>query len=436
MLGLPLAEIGAALGYYTSSRKRVAAFFIDSRDVGENGVFFALRGARVDGHSYLEEVARRGALAAVVARDYRGPSWGLKLLRVDSVQAALHTLAGRAFAARREKVVAITGSMGKTTTKEFSATLLEAKYRVFKTSGNRNTQLSLPLALLNLDRDYDVMVLEMGMSARGQIEQLAAIAPPDLAMVTRIAPAGIVDLVGGLKAVAEAKSEIFSQPRTRFGLIGAQAARFDSILYRGNIPKKIYGPEGDYRLWAQRGGVRVEDSPLLPLGFEASHLLENALGAIACARMFGLSWHEIGQATCKLKPVAKRFEQIEKEGVTFIQDSYNANPDSVVEALSNLPKARGRRLGVLGAMADLGPYTHYYHTLVGEAACHHLDQLLCIGDEARPLFQVFKRSGKPAQFFRELTEIREALAALVEPGDVVLIKGANALKLWTLLESH
>ena len=400
--------------------KKIAHFAIDSRQVQPGGLFFALRGEKVDGHGFLQEAAGNGAVGAVVSSRYKGSDFGLELFRVDDVKETLQKLAKEAFSVRKEMVVAITGSMGKTTTKEFLATVLEQKFRVAKTEGSQNSQLTLPLTVLNLQGEYDVLVLEMGMSERGQIARLVAIAPPDLAMVTRIAPAGIVG--GNLQEIAEAKAEIFSNARTKWGIIGAQAARFDAVLYAGNIPKWIYGPGGDFSM----KDLEME----LPI--EGEHMKENALGAIAAARYLGLSWHEIQKGVRALTPYTKRFERIEKGGITFIQDCYNANPDSVCTALKNLPQPRGggRVVGVLGSMADLGHNAAYYHRQVGAFAKGYLDHLFCIGEEAKELAKSFS----DGEYFSDLGEIKKRLATFLKPGDVVLVKGSNALKLWKLLE--
>lgn len=435
MLGISVSDLGQRLNLYSSKRQPIASYAIDSRKVVPNGCFFALKGAQWDGHDFLEEVAKAGGIAAIVSESYQGPDFGLTLFRVKSVVETLQTLATSTFQMRKEQVIAITGSMGKTTTKEFLATLLSAKFRVFKTPGNQNTQLSLPLLLLNLDDEYEVLVLEMAMTAHGHIRKLCEIAPPDFSILTRIAPAGMANFEGGLEAIAKAKSEIFSHPRTKRGLISAQAAQFARVLYAGSIPKMIYGKEGDFSYVLEKGGVRMGQSPLLQPKFSATHLLENFLGAVSAARMMGLSWHEITQKVSELKPFEKRFETIEKGGVTYIQDCYNANPDSMVAALENLPKGTGRVLGVLGAMPDLGKASAHYHELVGREASKHLDELFCIGHKAKGLADAFAKSGKPALYSQELAEIEQTLAKVVKPGDVVLIKGGNSLKLWTLLES-
>lgn len=409
----------------------IRKFAIDSRMVEGGDLFFAIKGNQVDGHQFLEQVAKKGAIGAVVSRGYAGSDFGLTLLRVDDVKDALQALAKEAFRGRKERVIAITGSMGKTTTKEFLATLLEARFRVAKTPGNQNTQLTLPLMLLNLEGDYDLLVLEMGMSQKGHIAKLVDIAPPDYAMITRIAPAGMEGFRGGLKAISEAKAEIFSSPKTTLGLVSVQAAQFPAVME--GCPKKIYGWKEDFydaRLgdFVMEEGLYIEDSPRLEVPFEGRHLKENFLGAAAMGRILGLSWHEIQEKAKSLKPFEKRFEKIEREGVTFIQDCYNANPDSVMAAIDNLPRPQegGKVVGVLGKMPDLGDHSEHYHRAVGERATKAFDTFFSIGEEAKWM--------SAQRHYGQLADLKRDLFACIKPGDVVLIKGANSLKLWELLE--
>ncbi|MBS0629784.1 MAG: UDP-N-acetylmuramoyl-tripeptide--D-alanyl-D-alanine ligase [Verrucomicrobia bacterium] len=439
MKNKPLKEIAHILNIRIEQSKPALQFAIDSRKIERQGVFFALPGAKADGHFFLKEVAEKGALGAIVSKHYSGPSFGLELIKVPDVFQALHTLAKTAFNERKEKVIGVTGSMGKTTSKEFVATLLAAKYRVAKSPDSYNSQLTLPLTLLNLEGEYDVLVLEMAMSNPGEIKTLVSIAPPDLALLTRIAPAGMTDFRGGLEAIAHAKAEIFSHPRTRFGVISCQAAKFKQVLYGGGVPKWIYGwkkdfedPKmGDFIMEESGEDVVINDSPPIALGFEARHLRENFLAAATVAKAMGLTWSEIRQQAPLLKPFKHRFEKIERDGITFIQDCYNANPESILAALKNLPKAKGKTIGVLGAMPDLGDQSAHFHLQVGNVASEYLDRLLCIGEDAKNYAASF---AKDAKHFSQLAEIKKELFALAEPGDVVLIKGGNGFKLWQLLE--
>jgi len=427
----------------------VRHFQFDSRKVEKGDFFFALAGEKVDGHAFLKEVAEKGALGAVVSHSYKGESFGLKLIPVFDVLLTLQQMAKEAFQSRREKVIAITGSMGKTTTKEFLASLIGAKYRVAKTEGSANSQRSIPLQILNLKEETDYLVLEMGMSEEGHITNLINIAPPDYAIVTRIAPAGIEDFVGGIRAVARAKGEILSHPGTKWGLVSWQAAQFPEVLYSGVATKGIYGWKkdladpriADYVMDTKGSGVVIQEgdggkSPVLNLSVEGSHIQENFLAAVSMARRLGVSWDAIQQVAVELVPFSKRFEKIEKNGITYIQDSYNANPESMAAALTNLPtpKEGGKVVGILGSMADLGESSAHYHTSVGKLARGHLDRLLSIGKDAKQIQTAFAEGGKEAAHFSNLSEVKEALDRLVKPGDVVLIKGSNYLKLWELIE--
>lgn len=444
-----LSYIAALLKLPCEQSRPIRTCQIDSREVQKGDLFFAITGKKVDGHQFLQEVAQKGAVGAVVSSAYQGEAYGLPLFRVDDVGASLQYLAKEVFKTRQEKVIAVTGSMGKTTTKEFLATLLSAKYKVGKTKGNQNTQLTFPLQILNLEEPLDWLVLEMAMNKQGEIAKLVQIAPPYLSIVTRIAPAGLERFEGGLEAVAKAKAEIFSHPRTEWGLISAQAAQFSEVLYRGGVPKKLYSwkePQLDPRsvhfmMEAHAEGVVLLESdgsmsPPMALQFEASHLRENFLAAAAAARMLGLSWEEIRQKAKELTPFPKRFETIKKGGITFIQDCYNANPESMRAAFENLPRpeAGGKVVGVLGSMPDLGERAHYYHQCVGQWARSRFDCLLLVGEDAKEIQAAFCAEGKPGEHFSSLASVKEALERLVKPGDVVLIKGGNGHKLWELLE--
>lgn len=420
-----------------SSVEKIASqcrhFAIDSREVGKGSLFFALPGAKVDGHQFLEEVASRGAYGAVVKIGYMGSDFGLKLAYVSDVKLALQELAKKV--PKPEKIVAITGSMGKTTTKEFLATLLEAKFRVGKTEGNQNTQVTLPLTLLNLQKDCDVLVLEMGMGAFGDVGRLVEIAPPDLAIVTRIAPAG---MAGSLESISKAKGEIFSSKKTKRGIVSWQAAEYTEILHGGGIPKWIYGWQEDLKDvrsadFVMTDGLFINDSPKIEVSFEGKHLQENFLAAASAARALGLSWQDIASRAKLCKPYDRRFAKEERDGIVFINDCYNANPHSVIAALKNLPKPKsgGKVVGVLGAMPDLGKESKRYHQEVGKVASEHLDRVFCIGDEATEIAKAF---GKNAEHYENVKEVQKALEVMISSGDVVLIKGGNSLKLWEILE--
>lgn len=325
-----LATIAQWLGQTVDQPHRIRLFQQDSRLVEPGDLFFAIRGEKVDGHTFLQEVAQQGACAAVVAADYCGDSYGMVLLVVDDVIAALHRMAKIVFACRRAKVIAVTGSVGKTTTKEFIATLLSKKFSVAKTPGSVNSQVGLPLFILNHISDEEIAVIEMGMSAAGEITKLIDIAPPDIVLVTKIALAHAAFFPRGMPEIAQAKAEIFSCPQIELGLINVQAGQFEAIRTAGQCRKVIFGLESeagekDYMLCTRGEQFQIiekgEPSPCFRLPFQVTHLCENFLGSAAVARHLGLSWEEICEQAAHLKTYKNRFEIVEREGITFLNDS-------------------------------------------------------------------------------------------------------------------
>lgn len=446
MKGERLKAIAKRLKSNVLSEKVIEGAEADSRKIQKGGLFFALKGEQVDGHAFLKDVAAREAAGAVVDKNYDGDSFGLDLIRVDDVLASLQNLSQEILASRPAKVVAVTGSVGKTTTKEFIATLLEAKYKVAKTPGNNNTQVGLPLSILNSDGNEEIFVMEMGMTQAGEIRRLVQIAPPDIAVLTKVALSHAAFFPTGMEGIASAKGEIFSHPKTRLGIINAQAASFAPILQTGSCKKCVYSlqeketNEAEYVLhmagfeWTI--SERQNFSPHFKLPFVATHLCEDFLAAAAVCRALDMHWEEILTKALDLKVYQKRFETIEKEGITFINDSYNANPASMRAALLNLPKTvfGKKTIGVLGAMKELGSFSEDAHREVGELALKVVDHLLCFGKECVPMVELFSKHHRSVVLFEDLVSLRLHLKSLAQEGDVVLIKGSNSLQLWKVLE--
>lgn len=439
---LQAKQIAQWIGCSYSGEESVSSFFQDSRLVQKGGLFFAIKGNKVDGHAYLEEVARQGAFGAVVSSEYQGPDFGLTLFKVDNVLSALQTLARHVQKERSCKVVAVTGSVGKTTTKEFVATLLSYKYRVMKTPGNANSQVSLPLFLLNIEGDEEIFVLEMGMSEKGEIAKLVSIAPPDIALITKIALCHATYHPDGLEGIASAKGEILSSDRTRLAVLNHQVLPFASC-HKPGCQELSYGPWGggydlEFRLinektFEMKWGQTIAECSV---SFAAPHLIENVMGAIGVALDCGMTIEEIQQQLPQLSLYSKRFERIEKHQITMISDAYNASPLSVKAVLSHLPSPQpgGRRIAVLGSMRELGSYEEQSHREVGEWADRFVDHLLCLGPETVAMAQAFEKGGKPVEHFLDLGVLEKRLFEMLKPGDVVLIKGSNSLQMWRLAE--
>ncbi len=414
---ISLDRIGKILGCSLNRHLPIASYAIDSRDCRRGSLFFALKGEKTDGHTYLPEVAETGAFAAVVTKGYKGPSYGLELLFVDDVLESLHTLARVIFKERQQKVIAITGSVGKTTTKEFISALIEDHFKIFKTEGSRNTQLTFPLTILGTTGEEDYLVLEMGMTHSGNIKKLVSIAPPDIVVLTPIG-IGHTQFHEDVESVAKAKCEIFT-PKTEYAVIHIDSA---------NLPVVQEECFCDHVVYPTDIGI--------PSPFIETHLTENFIGAAEVALHLGMHKEEILFQSKKLKPYERRFQKKMHEGILFIDDSYNANPISTAAALSNLPKpgSGGRKIFAFGAMGELGQFSLASHIHVGRIAVEKVDALFCIGEEARPLLEIFAKKGKEAKFYTCYQEMKEDLRSAAKEGDVVLVKGSKFHKLWELID--
>jgi len=435
-----LSQVGECLQIKVEE-KEITGFSFDSREVKKGDLFFALKGANFDAHGFLKEVASRGAAAAVVDATYLGENFGLPLLKVPDVTEALQKLAKTIQALRKQRIVAVTGSVGKTTTKEFIATLLSQKYTVAKTPGNSNSQVALPTAILNAGGEEEFFVAEMAMSAAGHIRKLVEIAPPEVAVVTKIGHANIEYFSDGFEGIAAAKAEILSHPKTTHAVLNRQVLAYQAFQKDYPLQKKIFALEPEKGDFVLEGGWYIKEGEASSQGFRlpfsATHLCEDFIAAASVARILGLSWNEIISGAHHLKTVDRRFERIERNGFVIINDCYNASPESMEAALSNLPipSFGGKTIAVFGEMVDLGSYSEQRHRDVAQFASKKVDHFLCYGKGCLPMFDVFNKEGKPAEFFRDLKQLKTILFEISKPGDVILIKGSRSNKLWQILES-
>lgn len=423
----------------------IVGFCVDSRGAHPNELFFALPGERVDGHNFLQEVASKGVLAAVVHESYHGPSFGLTLLRVLDVLEALQWLARDVQKLRATKVVGVTGSWGKTTTKGFIYTLLMQQFHVAASLGSRNSQIGLPLTLLNdVTGREEFLVQEMAMDEAGQIKKLTEIALPDVALLTSV---GLVHACHfeGIYGIAMAKAEIFSHSKTKVGVICHDVPFRKEIVERAFcevVSYSVEDPSADYFLWKEGGKLLIRDRqstvnvlPQPPILGE--HFIANFLAAVVVGRVLGMEWSILEQGICQLILPKQRFQEIKKRGVTFIDDSYNACATSVNAAISSLPLPApgGKRVVVLGEMLELGKFSDRCHGEVGEHAIGLVDAFFCYGERCQPIVDLWQGRGLPAALYCKKEELMERLLREVKEGDVVLVKGSNANKMWTVIEA-
>jgi UDP-N-acetylmuramoyl-tripeptide--D-alanyl-D-alanine ligase len=457
---IALDEVVRATGGYTGAKP---AFFagvsIDSRTALQGQLFFCVKGERFDGHDFVEQAAGRGATGVVCLRgrqpevERRVPD--LAVVGVDDVRLAL----GRLGAARRAalgdlRVVGVTGSVGKTTTKELlAAVLAEAAggaAHVLKTEGNLNNDLGLPLTLMRLEASHRYAVIEMGMSGLGEIDYLASLARPDVAVVTKIAPAHLLQM-GSLENIAKAKGEIWSHLDAR----GIAVLPAGDALLLGEVARvpadrrRTFGAAGDVVVVAaEPRGVDGTDVELaiggahvkLRLAMVGVHNAANAAAAAAAASALGVDPATIARGLAAARPAKNRSEQVEIGPWHVIADCYNANPASSAAALDALAGMRAERaVAVLGDMLELGPSAAALHRELGrKAGGLGLTALVCVGPLAREIAAGAREVGMAAGKILE-TEDRAAAAARAAeaagPGGWILVKASRGLKLEAVIDA-
>ncbi len=426
----------------------------DSRTVGDGALFVALRGQQHDGHDFVAQALADGAVAALVDHIPPTCAWALEadvsgppLVIVPSTTAALAELARWALARHPTlDVVGITGSLGKTTTKEVVASVLGGKRRVLKTEGNQNTEVGLPLSLLNgLTSAHEIAVLEMGMYAVGDIRFLAQLARPRIGVVTSVQPVHL-ERLGTIEWIQQAKQELVEElptagaggvavlnandPRVA-AMAGATQARVvsygvdvDADVRADAIDSQgLKGVEFDLIAGAERRHVRL---PLL--GAQSVHA---ALAAAAVGLEEGLTLDDIAEGLHELSPTLRLLVVEGINGARVLDDSYNASPESVLAALNLLKELPGKRkIAVLGDMLELGSEEEPGHRRVGNRAALVVDLLITYGPRSWALADEARQSGlQPEQVVEadDLDEIAESLRHRLRPGDDVLVKGSLAM---------
>lgn len=423
----------------------IQGYSTDSRSVKPGELFFALKGEREDGHAFLQEARQKGGVAAVVSHSYQGESYGLHLIRVGDPLYALQEIAKTVLSRCSTRIVAITGSLGKTSTKEFTKLLLSTQYRVAASPGNSNSQVGVPLAILNHSTgDEEIFVMEMGMTAPGHLARLVQIAPPEVAVITTVALVHACNF-DAIEDIAWAKAEIFLHPRTRLGILHRNFSNFTEVCRVGSCHKVSFSTtssDADYTFNASSSldllHAKLEklDVALEPLRVPGRHNYHNLLAAIAVARHFNVGWEEVKGAISSLTLPDRRLQFVQCRDILFLNDSYNAAEMSVKAALEALPRptGEGRKIAVLGSMLELGKFSHDCHQRVGEFALEYVEQMYCLGEECLPIYEVWKKAGRPVQFFKNRADLVACLKNDLKPSDVVLLKGSRGKELWKVLE--
>lgn len=438
---------GLAAGFFDIMVHGVST---DTRTIQQGNLYVPLKGAKFNGHAFVQDALDKGASAVLWAETEGTPPKDVPVIIVDDTLRALQRLAHRYRKQLSVKVIGITGSNGKTTTKDMVASLLATTYKVQKTEGNLNNHIGVPLTLLRLEEDTEMAVVEMGMSNFGEIELLSNIAEPDAAVITNIGESHLQEL-GSREGIAQAKLEILSGLKKN----GLFVYHGDEPLLVNRVPdlplpehvlRFGQGSENDYypkAVHVQANGTTftIHQAPnrsfFLPI--LGKHHVYNALAAIAVARFFHVSWEKIQEAFSQLQVTRMRMELIEtKKGWTIINDAYNANPTSMKAALQLLHELTGyeKKIAVLGDMLELGDQEAEFHREIGAmlrpemvdyvftygALAHH------IALAAKPFFP----DGR-VKAYEDKQSLAKDLLAVVSSGDVILLKASRGMKLEELL---
>lgn len=416
----------------------------DSRQMGRGFLFVPVRGDRFDGHGFLSGAFAAGACAALVSR-----SWFREhgsdicreqpLIAVEDPVDALQALAAWHRSHFDIPVIAVTGSSGKTTTKEFIAAVIEHRFHTLKTPGNLNSQVGAPQVLLSLRREHEAAVIELGMNHAGELGRIAQMTAPTIGVITNVGPAHL-EFLDTLEGVAQAKGELLDHVSpTGWMVLNGDDPRVMAQSVRSTARLITFGLKApaDVRPVSVTESVDgssfiLEDGMQFTLPIPGEHTIMNALAAIAVGRILDLSPGRMAQALADVKPAAMRMNQRRVGGLHVIMDAYNANPVSMQAALKTLSAAPGRRIAILGDMLELGIYSETAHAQIGKTVAETADLLITVGEQGKIIGTAACVAGLAATKMISCAtneEVIEQLPELLTDGDYVLIKGSRGMKM-------
>lgn len=427
----------------------ISGVVLDSRLIQKDNLFIAAKGERVDGHSYIENAYRSGALAVICEQAPQAPS-GPYIL-VENSLTALKAIAKWYRAQLNIKVVGITGSVGKTSTKEFISSVLSQKYKVLKTEGNYNNEIGLPLTILKINELHEVAVIEMGISDFGEMHRLSDIARPDICVITNIGQCHLENL-GSRQGILKAKSEIFDfldkngsiclngdddMLATINNIKGIKPVRFGINKTNEYLGNDVYATGiGTKGLFGSTCSIHINNKTIpVEIPLPGEHMVLNALAAAAAGTILHVDSVGIAEGIKAVRPLNGRSNIIRGEQWTIIDDCYNANPVSMKAAIDMLAMANTRRVAILGDMFELGEKENALHEDVGAyAAKADIDMLICIGKLSYALYKgadkaVKEQSGNAKKLV--YYETREAFlneyTTLINKGDTILVKASHGM---------
>lgn len=453
-------------GAEQNKSREATCVVLDSRKIEQGGIFIANQGENVDGHKFIGQVFEKGALGVIVEKtpeqvcEEHGiatEKWGTYILVKDSLQ-ALKEIAEYYRKQLEIPVVGITGSVGKTSTKEFIAGVLSRQYKVLKTEGNFNNEIGLPLTLLRIQKEHDVAVVEMGISDFGEMHRLSKMARPNVCVITNIGQCHLENLKSR-EGILKAKTEIFDfmaedgfvcvngsddmlatldrvkgRKVLRFGVKNEGCECFDSAfdVYADQIENRgLFGSKAVLHMGKNAMDI---DVPL-----PGSHMVLNATAAALVAGLLAVSPKKICEGIASVEAVGGRSNIIQKENRTLIDDCYNANPVSMRAAIDLLMMAVGRKVAVLGDMFELGENSDAMHEGVGDyAARAGVDVIVCVGENSKHMNKgalTAKKDGQEVYYFATREELLENLESLLQEEDTVLVKASHGMGFSKVVES-
>lgn len=426
--------------YYGEEEKKyleVTAITTDSRKVEEGCLFVPIAGNRVDGHDFIPEVMKKGALVTLSEKILENTDFPYIL--VDSTLQAVKDIAEFYLESLKIPVVGITGSVGKTSTKEAVASVLKEKFNTLKTQGNFNNELGLPLTVFRLKEEHEIAVLEMGISDFGEMSRLAKIAKPDTCVITNIGTCHLENL-GDRDGVMKAKTEVFSFMKENGNIVlNGDDDKLSTIkIYKGITPV-FFGLNEDCEIYADEirsHGLRGtectihagKDQIRVFVPSPGRHMIYNALAAAAVGRIYGLKNEQIKRGIESIEALSGRFRMIETEKFLIVDDCYNANPMSMKASLDVLRDGEGRRVAILGDMGELGENEVRLHQEVGEHAARcGIDVCICAGDLSKHIADSAKEVNPDFTviYEKDKQELLKRLPDYVYKGDTILVKASH-----------
>lgn len=437
---------GTYIGDAKYRSKEVAGVVIDSRKVEKDYLFISIKGERVDGHNFIPAVFEQGAAAVLSEHKLENPQ-GPYIL-VESTEKALKDIAAFYRSSLDIKVVGITGSVGKTSTKEMIASILETKYRVLKTAGNFNNEIGLPLTIFRLKESDEVAVLEMGISDFGEMDRLAQIAKPDIGVITNIGLCHLENL-GTRDGIRKAKTEMFAHIKEGgSAVLNGDDDQLAKIMTVQGKPPVFYGknplnleetPNMVYASDIENLGLEGmkgifhfgEESLKVQIPIPGEHNVMNALAGACVGRLLGLSLEEIQRGIANAKTISGRTNLIHANDTLIIDDCYNANPVSMKASIDVLAQQKGRAIAVLGDMGELGSEEKKLHYEVGAyAAEKKIDALFCTGELSKELVKGVTENGSWSEvfYFDDKEALITALKEYRKAGDTILVKASHFME--------